>query len=412
MKPDALPSTRRGHARGIAGLAATNDLLAVARDFVQQTISPRADEWDREQRLPRAVLEAVASAGYFGAAVPAEHGGLGLDMLTYGLLHGEIGRGCSSLRSILTVHGMVVRAIDRWGTAEQKARWLPPLARGEVLGAFAMSELDAGSDLGAIATEAVRTRDTLVLRGAKCWTTAGQIADLFLVFARQGGQPVAVLVEGDRPGLRRRPRGDMLGVRASMLADLELRDCPVPHTNVLGRPGFGVTHVGGTALNDGRFTVAWGCVGVVQACLDLSVAYAGERRQFGRFLREHQLVQRMITDMVVGLEAARLLCREAARATEEGAPTAVVTTAMAKYLAAGTLARAARDAVQIQGARGCSAQSPVQRYLRDAKIMEIIEGSTEMQQVMIAQHANAYVGVDVGGPARRARASRRWSALG
>jgi alkylation response protein AidB-like acyl-CoA dehydrogenase len=411
MKPDPLASTRRRRARDGERLPATN-LLAAARDFVEQTVIPAADEWDRQQRMPRAVVEAIARAGYLGAAVPADLGGLGLDMLTYGLLHGEIGRGCSSLRSILTVHGMVARAIHRWGTAEQKARWLPPLARGEVLGAFAMSELGAGSDLGAIATEAVRKGDTLLLRGAKCWTTAGQIADLFLVFARLEGQPVAVLVEADRPGVRRRPRGDMLGVRASMLADLELRDCPVPHANVLARPGFGVSHVGGTALNDGRFTVAWGCVGVAQACLDASVAYAGERRQFGGFLREHQLVQRMITDMVVGLEAARLLCRQAARQAEERAPTAVVSTAMAKYLAAGTLARVARDAVQIQGAHGCSADSPVQRYLRDAKIMEIIEGSTEMQQVMIAQHANAYVEGDAGGAARRARPSRRWSALG
>jgi glutaryl-CoA dehydrogenase (non-decarboxylating) len=377
-------------------------------------VAPFADLWDARQQIPRDVIEAVARAGYFGAAVPPEYGGLGLAPLSYGVLHAEIGRGCSSLRSILTVHGMVVRAIARWGSATQQAAWLPRLAYGELVAGLALSEPDAGSDLSALETVATRVGDTLLLRGRKSWTTAGQLADLFLVFARLDGQSVALLVEADQPGLRRHPVRDLVGVRASMVAHLELHDCAVPEDGILGRPGFGVSHVGGTALHDGRYTVAWGCVGAAQACLELSVAHAGQRRQFQRFLREHQLVQRLLTNMIVDVESARLLCVQAAHDQESRSPTSVLSTAVAKYAAANALCRVSRSAVQIQGAKGCSPDSPAQRHFRDAKIMEIIEGSNEMQQIMIAQHSTAWVAgesarLDRGllGRPRRTRTSRR-----
>jgi glutaryl-CoA dehydrogenase (non-decarboxylating) len=408
----------RAEAAGIAtkrrSQAAGPTCLEGVHDFVERSVAPAADVWDARQQIPRDVIEAVARAGYFGAIVPPEYGGLGLDPLSYGLLHGEIGRGCSSLRSILTVHGMVVRAIARWGSPVQRETWLPRLAYGELIAGLALSEPNAGSDLSGLETVATRVGDTLLLRGRKSWTTAGQLADVFLVFARLDGQSVALLVEAEQPGLRRLPVRDLVGVRASMVAHLELHDCAVPEDGILGRPGFGVSHVGGTALHDGRYTVAWGCVGAAQACLEASVAHASQRRQFQRYLREHQLVQRMLTNMIVDVESARLLCVQAAHDQESGGPTSVVSTAMAKYAAANAFSRVSRNAVQIQGAKGCSGDSAAQRHFRDAKIMEIIEGSNEMQQIMIAQNSTAWVTGELARldrglrtRARRPRASTR-----
>lgn len=197
-------------------------------------------------------------------------------------------------------------------------------------------------------------------------------------------------MEGDRPGVRRRPVDEMLGVRASLLADLEFDHTPVPVASLLGRPGFGGSNVVGTALHEGRYTVAWGCLGVATACLASTIRYAAERRQFGAFLDEHQLVQRMITDMVVGVESVRLLCRRAAELRQVNPDGGILATTMAKYAASTALSRIAADAVQIHGANGCSGRSAIQRYFRDAKIMEIIEGTTQMHQIMIAQQAKAY----------------------
>lgn len=363
---------------------------AAIRRFVQEKVAVQADSWDREERIPDEVIEALGAEGCFGAAVPEEYGGGAMDMISYGLLHAEIGRGCSSLRSILTVHGMVACALLRWGSHEQKSRWLPGMAAGRVIAGFALSEPGVGSDANAVETTAERVGGFYVLNGRKSWITAGQIADLFLVFAQSDGKSVAFLVEKDSAGLSRRPIRGMLGMRASMLAELELQDCRVPERNMLGKPGFGFSHVAATALHDGRYTVAWGCVGIAQACLEASVRYASERRQFGAYLREHQLVQRMITDMVVGVRAARLLCCEAGYTRQTGHPRAVTDTAIAKYFASTSLSKIAHDAVQLHGAVGCSGQSPVQRYLRDATILEIIEGSTQIQQVLIARHAHIY----------------------
>jgi hypothetical protein len=177
----------------------------------------------------------------------------------------------------------------------------------------------------------------------------------------------------------------MLGARGSMLAELHMEGCRVPSENLVGREGAGFAYVASTALDLGRYTVAWGCVGIGQACLDASLAYAAERRQFGAHLREHQLIQRMLTDMITQVRAARLLCHQAGALRAAGDPRSVTETSIAKYFASTVASRAAADAVQIQGALGCSAESPVQRYLRDAKIMEIIEGSTQMQQITIAR---------------------------
>jgi glutaryl-CoA dehydrogenase (non-decarboxylating) len=355
------------------------------RAFASEQIAPDAGRWDREEAIPPEIPRQLASRGYLGALVPPAHGGRGMEMITYGLLTEEIGRACSSVRSLLTVHDMVAHAILRWGSGEQRERFLPALAKGELLGALALSEENAGSDAKAVETIAVEDADGYVLDGHKKWTTFGQIAGLYLVVAQCGGKPTAFLVERDAPGLRVTPIRGMLGTRAALLARLDFDGCRLPRAALLGRVGFGVSHVAAAALEQGRYSVAWGSVGIAQACLDACLAYAASRRQFGVPLADHQLIRAMLSDMVTGVRAGRLLCCRAGHLRQAGDPGASPETMVAKYFCGRLAAKAATDAVQIHGANGCSEDYPVARYFRDAKVMEIIEGSNQIQQITISR---------------------------
>ncbi|MBF0272413.1 MAG: acyl-CoA dehydrogenase family protein [Magnetococcales bacterium] len=357
--------------------------------FVDETVAPFADQWDQEQRLPESVIRAMADRGYLGATVPVEWGGGGMDSVTFGLLCEEIGRGSASLLSLLTVHGMVCQALSIWGSTEQQQVWLPRLARGETIGAFALTEPNIGSDAKNVETTVTRLENGAYrMDGEKKWISCGQIADLFLVFAQFENKPVAFLVEGDRAGLTRKPLSGLLGFRAAMLAVLTFDGCELPEANMVGRPGFGFSHVAGAALDHGRFCVGCGCVGLTRGCLEACLEYTSQRKQFGVHLREHPLIQRMITDMITHIEAARMLCLHAGRMKDERDPRSIMATSTAKYFASTMAARSAADAVQIHGANGCGPDYPVQRYFRDAKIMEIIEGSNQIQQTIIAKYGH------------------------
>lgn len=357
------------------------------RSLVDREVAPRAAMHDREQVLDRNVIQTLADAGLLACELEAEHGGRGLDGLGLGLWMEELGRGCSSVRSLATVHGMVAHVIARWGRPALRETWLPRLGRGQWLGALAVTEPEAGSDLAAVRTRAERDGDDLVLHGEKRWITCGEIADGFLVLAAAEGGPVAVLLRRDTPGLELEPIRDMLGTRGSMLAALRMRGCRVAADSVLGRPGTGLAWVVSAALDHGRFTVAWGAVGIAQACLEASVRHAQQRVQFGVPLIEHQLVRRLISEMTASTRAARQLCLYAARLRGAGDPESMAETSVAKHFAAKVAMQAAHDAVQIHGAQGCSSEQPVARYFRDAKVMEIIEGSNEMHQIHIADLA-------------------------
>lgn len=373
------------------------------REFVDREIAPAADDWHYQQRTPPELIKRLAERGYFGLSLSPDFGGGGCDMVTLGLLMEEIGRGCSSLRSLLTVHSMVAHAISRWGTRAQKQKWLPRLASGQALAAFALSEPGVGSDAKSIATAASPTGDGFTLNGEKKWITYGQWADLFLVLAQCDGQPAAFLVERGTLGLTTLPIFDLLGLRASMTARVLLADCRIPQENLLGRIGFGISHVAGLALDLGRSHVAWGCVGIAQACTDASIVYTHNRTQFGALLKDHQLLRQMISDMLTSVAAARLLCLNASRLRDALDPQALAATAMAKYFSAQAAMAAATNTVQIHGANGCSRDYSAQRYLCDAKIMELIEGSNQIQQLTIAEYGYQEYGALQGrGLGRRA----------
>ncbi|MEI5102646.1 acyl-CoA dehydrogenase family protein [Streptomyces sp. PmtG] len=365
------------------------------RAFADAEVAPLAARHDREERLGRALVDKLAAAGHLAPLLPPEHGGRGLDPLAYGLLHEEVGRACSATRSLLTVHDMVADSVLRRGGAELRARWLPRLATGRALGAFALSEPDAGSDAAAVTTRAERHGDEYVLTGVKRWISFGQIADVFLVFARLPEGPTAFLVERSAPGLDVVPLHGMLGTRGAMLAELRLDACRIPGGHLVGGAGRAHPFLTTSALTLGRYSVACGSVGIVQACLDAAAAHATARE-----LIQHQLVQRLLARMTVNAEAGRLLALRAGELIGAGSPHAPMAATQAKYFAAGAAGDAARDAVQILGAQGCGPDHPVGRYYRDAKVMEIIEGGTEVSESAIGRFGRGGGLLDATGPAR------------
>ena len=309
-------------------------------------------------------------------------------MVTFGLLNEEMGRGCSSVRSLLTVHGMVQFAILRWGKEDQKKKWLPRLAMGEVIGAFGLTEPGAGSDAAAIETSAAVSENSYVLNGTKVWTTFGQIADLVLVFGKQDGRICAFLVESDRPGFSATPVSGLLGTRASMVATLRLDSMRHPQGEPRWRRGVriqrgrfgGARHRARTAWPAAAWALrrpAW----TPQSNMPLP------GNNTASLIKDHQLIRKMITEMVVNVRAARSLCYRAGQLKEAGDPRTMMETLVAKYFASKAATQSANDAVQIHGANGCSSDYPVQRYYRDVKIMEIIEGSTQILEINIAKEA-------------------------
>lgn len=358
------------------------------RRFATSVIAPRAATFDQNQCVPREVIHEMADGGLLCSMLPRPYGS-GESSVGYGLLHEEIGACCSSLRSMLTVHDMVAASIWRWGADWQQQRYLPALRSASVIGAFALTEPEAGSDSSSISCTAIERNGGFELSGRKMWITSAQIAGLFLVFAKVNGQHAAFLVDRESDGLEIAPVSGLLGLRASMVGELRFRQCYVPATNVLGSTGSAFTHVAQNALDLGRYAVACGCVGLARACAEAASDYASQRIQFGATIDRHQLIRRMITNMLVNVEAARLLCREAGLLRDQGDAVSIYKTAMAKYFSSRVASEAASDAVQIHGGNGCAAGHPVGRFFRDAKVMEIIEGTNEIHQINIATAAAA-----------------------
>ncbi|MFF3174654.1 acyl-CoA dehydrogenase family protein [Streptomyces sp. NPDC057900] len=364
------------------------DLFRAAEDVAAEARA-RASRWDQDGGLPDTVRREFAASGLLAADLPVRYGGAGLGPLALGEITARIGGECSALRGLLTVQGMVAAALLRWGTAEQRDDWLPRLAGGELTAGFAVTEQSAGSALGAVETRIEAPGGSgsqeVVVSGRKRWITFGEVADVFLVLGRYGGKPAAVLVDADRAGVEREPVRGQLGMRAARIAHLSFDGVRVPRTRLIAPPGLGLSHVVGTALDHGRFTVGWGCVGMAEACVEEAATHAASRRQGGALLGDHQLVRSMLARAAVDAAGARELARRAAEARAPGPGHGVPETLMAKYAAAAAAATASRDAVQVLGSAGCAPDSRAGRHFRDAKVMEIIEGAPQVAELQIAE---------------------------
>lgn len=366
----------------------------LARRFADEEIVPFARENDITERFPMDMIKKMAQIGLLGAPVPERYGGAGLDFISDAIIFEEIGRACSSVRTTVSVQvSLVELAILNWGTEEQKERYLPALCKGELIGAFAITEPDVGSDAAGIKTSAVRrgarSDDGWVLKGSKTWITSGSVADIVIVFAQtdtsKGHKGISCfIVEKGTPGFTSREIKGKLGLRASNTAQLFFEDCLVPSRALLGNIGEGFK-IAMASLDNGRYGVAAGCVGIIQGCVDACVRYANERAQFGKPIASFQLIQDMIARMVVDLNAARLLVYRAGDLKNRGIRN-TLETSIAKYFASEAAVRAATDAIQIHGAYGYSNEYPVERYLRDAKVATIYEGTSQIQKLIIGEH--------------------------
>jgi alkylation response protein AidB-like acyl-CoA dehydrogenase len=362
-----------------------------ARNFTDNEIVDRARENDRNEHFDLELVGMLAEQGYLGAIVPREYGGAGLDYFTYGLIVEEVGRGDSAMRTVISVQtSLVCSAILRWGTEEQKQRYLPKLCSGEWLGCFGLTEPDTGSDAANQKTRATRNGDGWTINGAKMWISMGNHASLALIFAQTdpelGHKGIACfLVETDQDGYQPQAIHHKMGLRGSDTAEIGLSDVHVEADGMLGEIGDGFK-VAMTSLDSGRYSVAAGCVGICQGCVEHSVAYSKEREQFGRPIASFQLVQAMIADMILQTDAARMLVWRAGYLKDSGKPN-TTETSIAKLYATEAAVECANTAIQVHGGSGYVDDHPVERYFRDVRVTTLYEGTSQIQKLIIGRAA-------------------------
>jgi butyryl-CoA dehydrogenase len=360
-----------------------------ARSFTDKEIVPRARENDRNHHFDTELVQLIADQGYLGAIVPQEYGGAGLDYLTYAIIAEEVGRGCSAMRTVVSVQtSLVCSSIVRWGTEEQKQKYLPKLCSGEWLGCFGLTEPDTGSDAANQKTRAKKVDGGWVLSGAKMWISLGNYAKLALIFAQtdpdKGSRGLACfLVETDTPGFGHQEIHGKMGLHGSDTASLSLDDVEVPDDALMGEIGDGFK-VAMSALDSGRYSVAAGCVGICQGSLDASVAYSKEREQFGRPIAAFQLVQAMIAEQRVLTDASRLLVYRAGWVKDQGKPS-TTETSIAKLYATEAAQTCSHLAIQVHGGSGYVDDHPVERYYRDVRVTTLYEGTSQIQKLIIGR---------------------------
>jgi alkylation response protein AidB-like acyl-CoA dehydrogenase len=361
------------------------------REFAEREIAPKAKMNDRECKFDWDIAKKIFKEGFLGCPVPEKYGGLGMDYIAYGLMTEEVNRVCSSTRTLFSVQtSLVALTILKWGTEEQKQFYLPKMCSGEFLGCYGLTEPDAGSDAGNQQTRAVKDGDDYLLTGSKIWISCGTIAHYALIFATvdpalKHKGICCFIVDTKSKGFEAQAIHGKLGLRASDTASLFLDQVRVPKENMLGQVGEGFK-IAMSALDNGRFSVAAGAIGVVQGCIDECVKYAMQRKTFGVPIGEHQQVQAMIADMVADCEAGRLLYLRAAHLKNKGVRNSRETS-IAKLFCGEAANKHAHNAVQIFGGYGFSDEYPVERYFRDAKVLNIYEGTREIQRLIIGQDA-------------------------
>jgi len=363
-------------------------LAEAAREYSRATLAPTLEEDDDREVFRKELVQAMGAQGLCGIPTPERYGGLGLGYTEYCVVLEEIAAVSASYAVSVSVTGLPQVILNLFGTEAQKEQWLPGLASGELLGAFALSETEAGSDAAALKTTARRDGDRYVLNGTKAWITHGGVADLYVLMARTGGPGArgvsAFLVPGDAPGLSFGKKERKMGLRASPTVELVLEDVEIPVDQRIGEEGQGFA-VAMTALDSGRMTIGASAVGLSRAALEWSGRYATERRQFDRPIIDFQGVGFMLADMACAVEASRLLVHQAAWLKDHGQPFSHEA-AMAKVVSTDTAMRVTTDAVQILGGYGYTREHPVERYMRDAKVMQIFEGTNQIQRLVISRH--------------------------
>ena len=362
-----------------------------AREFAEREILPRARDNDRAGRFDRELARKLGEVGYLGATVAEEHGGRGLDYVGYGLIVEQIGRADSSARTVVSVQtSLVAGSIERWGSEEQKRRWLPRLCSGEALGCFGLTEPDTGSDAANLRTRATKTDSGWSISGQKMWISMANFAEVALIFAQTDPEKqhrglACFLVPTDSEGFTTQEIHGKLGLRASDTAEISLDEVEVGDEALLGEVGDGFK-VAMSALEAGRYSVAAGCVGICEGCVEASVAYATERQQFGVPLARFQLVQEMIAEMILKRDASRMLVLRAGLLKDEGKPNAMETS-VAKLYATESAVECANLAIQVHGGSGYVDDYPVERYLRDARVTTLYEGTSQIQKLIIGRLA-------------------------
>jgi butyryl-CoA dehydrogenase len=360
-----------------------------ARAFTDNEIVMQSRENARNHHFDLELVKKIADQGYLGAVVPQQYGGAGLDYVSYGLIVEEIGRGDSAIRTVISVQtSLVCSGILRWGTEAQKEKYLPKLCSGEWLGCFGLTEPDTGSDAANQKTRAVKTETGWLINGAKMWISMGNYAKVALIFAQTdpslGTKGLACfIVDTDQPGFKAQTIEHKMGLHGSDTASLALEDVEVSDEDLLGEVGNGFK-VAMSNLDSGRYSVAAGCVGICQGCVEESIKYAKEREQFGRPIASFQLVQAMIADMVVKTEASRMLVWRAGWLKDKGLPN-TLETSVAKLHATEASLECANTAIQVHGGAGYVDDHPVERYLRDARVTTIYEGTSQIQKLIIGR---------------------------
>jgi len=371
----------------------SDELLAlrdVVRRFADEHIKPGARQWDREADIPRDIVAKLAELGLLGIFIPAEHGGSGLGDLGASVVMEEIARHCGATALMLDAHNALCSAhLIVAGNDAQKAKYLPKLAAGEYLGAWALSEPGCGSDAASLQTTAVLEGDEWVLNGSKAWITNGHYAGVYIITAKtkpEGGKNgiSAFIVERGAPGLTIDPKEDKMGMRGSDTVGLTLENLRIPKENLCGELHEGFIDAM-KVLEHGRITISALAVGLARGALEESLAYAQQREAFGKPIFEHQSIQFMLADMAMEVDAARLLTYKAAMLADAGKPCNIAAS-IAKLFSSEMATRAGMNAIQIHGGMGFTKEVPVERYMRDAKLCEIGEGSSQIQRIIIARH--------------------------
>jgi glutaryl-CoA dehydrogenase (non-decarboxylating) len=363
-------------------------------EFAAAEIEPHIREWDQKHEVHREVFTRMGELGFLGAPIPEEYGGAGMDYVSLGILCEELERADTAFRVAMSVHvGLNSLTLLQWGTEDQKQRYLVPQARGEKLATFGLTEPGVGTDAANLSTTARRDGDDYVLNGSKIWISLADIADHFLVFAtldkaKRHKGITAFIVERGMPGLTTRTIEGKLGIWAGNTGEIYLDEVRVPAANRVGEEGEGFA-IAMSAIDQGRYTVASGAVGLAQACLDASVRYARERRTFGEEIGRHQLVKEMIARMAAGIEAGRLLCRQVAWLKNRGRRN-TRETSLAKWFCTDHAVQSALDAIQVHGAYGYSSEYPVERYLRNSKAAVIYEGTSQLHTLIQADYLLGY----------------------